>query len=53
MPSSVEVVEGIEDDLEVAEPGYAELGIFDVGVMRDNLDVRIESLCRLFGNLPR
>lgn len=52
MPPSVEIVEGIENDLEVTKPRNAELGVFDVGMMRDNLDVWIEPLCRLFGNLP-
>lgn len=53
MPPSIEVVEGIENDLEVAKPRNAELGVFDVGMVRDDLDVWIESLCRLFGNLPQ
>lgn len=52
MPSSIKVIESIENDLEVTEPRNAELGVFDVGVMRDNLNVRIEPLCSLLGNLP-
>lgn len=53
MPPSVEVVESVENDLEVTKPWNAELDVFDVGMMRDNLDVWIESLRRLFGNLPQ
>lgn len=52
MSSSVEVVEGVEHNLEIAKPGDAELGVLDVGVMRDNLDVWVEPLCSLLGNLP-
>lgn len=51
MPSRIEVVQSIENDLEVAKPGNAKLGVFNVGVVRNNLDVWVESLCRLFGNL--
>ena len=39
----IEIVERVEDNLEVAEPRNVELGVFDVAVVRDDFDVRIES----------
>jgi len=51
MPPRFEIVQRIEDKVEGLEPIYVELRIFDVGMMRLKLDVRIE-LCRaLFGDL--
>ena len=42
MPSRIEVVKGIEDERKVLEPLYVELRIFDVCMVRLELDVRIE-----------
>lgn len=42
MPSRIEIVEGIEDKSEALEPLYTELRIFDVGMVRLELDMRIE-----------
>lgn len=44
MPSRIEVVEGIEDKSEALEPLNVKLRIFDVGMVRLELDVRVE-LC--------
>ena len=51
MPSRVEIVQGVEDQVEALEPLYVELGIFDVCVMRFKSDVRVEFGGGLFGNL--
>lgn len=42
MAASVEVVEGVEDDNETAEPVDIELWVFDVCVMCLDLDIRVE-----------
>lgn len=42
MPSRIEVVKGIEDERKALEPLYVELRIFDVCMVRFELDVRIE-----------
>lgn len=49
MPPRFQVVQRIEYDLELAEPFDAELGIFDVGMMGDDLDRPVE----LFGDFLR
>ncbi len=43
MPSRIEIVEGIKDKCEALEPFRIELRIFDVGMVRFELDVRVES----------
>ncbi len=43
MPSRIEVIEGIKDKCEALEPFCIELRIFDVGMVRFELDVRVES----------
>ena len=42
MPSRIEVVKGIEDECKALEPLYVELRIFDVCMVRLQLDVGIE-----------
>ena len=42
MASRIEVVKGIEDECETLEPFYVELSIFDIGMVRLELDVRVE-----------
>lgn len=42
MPPRIEIIQRIENEIEALEPIYIEFGIFDVGVMRFELDVRIE-----------
>lgn len=42
MPPRIKVIQRIENEIETLEPVYIEFGIFDVGVMRFELDVRIE-----------
>lgn len=49
MTSSIEIVEGVENDVELAEPFYIELRIFDIGVVRFEFDVWVE----LFGDFLR
>jgi hypothetical protein len=51
MSSCLQVVESIECDAKTTEPRDGELGVLDVGVMRDDLDVGVELLSSLFGNL--
>ena len=41
MASSIEVVESVENDIELAEPSHVELRIFDVGVVGFELDVEL------------
>ena len=53
MPSRIKVVKGIEDECEALEPRYIELRIFDVGMMRLELDVRIEFGGALFCDLKK
>ena len=53
MPSRIEIIEGIEDKREALEPFDIELSIFDVGMMRFELDVRIELGGALLGDLHR
>jgi hypothetical protein len=47
----LEVVQSVKSDAELLEPCHSKLIIFDVGVVRDDFDVRVESLCRLLGYL--
>ena len=42
MPSRIEVVKCVEDERKALEPLYVELRIFDVCMVRLELDVRIE-----------
>jgi len=42
MPPRLKIVQRIENEIEGLKPVYIELGIFDVGMMRLELDVRIE-----------
>lgn len=51
VPSCFQVIEGIENDAEVAEPRNSEFIVLDIGMMRDDLDFGIESLRSLFSNL--
>lgn len=51
MASSIEVVEGVENDVELAKPFYVELQIFDVGVVGFELDVWVELLRDFLRNL--
>lgn len=51
MASSVEVVECIKNYVELAEPFYVELRIFDVGVVGFKLDVWVELLGDFLRNL--
>ena len=51
MPPSVQIVERVEDEVEALEPVDVELGIFDVGMMRFDLDVRVEFAGGLFRDL--
>ena len=51
MPPGIEVVEGVEDEGEAREPVDAELGVFDVGVVGDDLDRGVELVGRFFGDL--
>lgn len=47
----IHIVQGVEDDIEAAEPRYIELRFLDVRMMRLDLDFRIEPLCSLLGHL--
>lgn len=49
MTSSIEVVESVENEVELAEPFYIELRIFDIGVVRFEFNVWVE----LFGDFLR
>lgn len=51
MSPRFKVVKSIEDEVEALEPVDVELRVFDVCVMRFELDVRIELGSGLFGNL--
>ena len=51
MASSIEVVESVENDIELAEPSHVELRIFDVGVVGFELDVWVELLGDFLRNL--
>ena len=42
MASRIEVIKGIEDECEALEPFYVELQIFDVGMVRLELDMGVE-----------
>ncbi len=42
MASRIEVIKGIEDECEALKPFYVELRIFDVGMVRLELDMRVE-----------
>ena len=42
MPSRIKIVQGIEDKYEALKPCYVELRILDVGMVRFELDVRVE-----------
>lgn len=53
MPSSFEVVEGVEDDVETAEPGHAEVGVLDVSMVGNDVDLGIELLRGILGYLRR
>lgn len=49
--ASFEIVQGIKGNAKLLKPCYSELVILDVGVVRDNFHIRVESLCRLLGYL--
>lgn len=51
MASSIEIVECVENDIELAEPFYVELCIFDVGMVGFELDVWVELLGDFLRNL--
>lgn len=53
MTARIEVIEGVEDDIKCLKPCNVELGVFDVVVVGFNLDVGVELMRRLFGNLLR
>lgn len=53
MPSSIEVVQRIEDYIEALEPFYIESRIFDVCMVCFELDVRVEFGGGLFRDLAR
>lgn len=50
MPASIQIVERVEDQIKFREPLHRVLCIFDVGVMRNQFDTRVELLCHLFCN---
>ena len=51
MPPCIKIVQCIEDDIEALKPFYIELRVLDVGMVRLELNMRIEFCCALFGNL--
>lgn len=51
MTPGIQVVQGIEDQIEAGEPIDVELRILDIGVMCFKLDLWIESTGTLFGDL--
>lgn len=51
MSARIDVVEGVEDDVESLEPCDIELRVFDVVVVSFDLDVGVELVRRFFGNL--
>lgn len=51
MASRLQVIQSIENYSELSKPGDGELRIFDVRVVRDNFDVGVELLRRIFGHL--
>lgn len=50
MSSCIEIVKRVKDDVESGKPGDAELRVFDIGMVRHQICLRIESLRSLFGN---
>lgn len=42
MTARLEIVQGIENDLESLEPSYIKLGVLDVVMVCLNLDIRVE-----------
>jgi hypothetical protein len=48
MPPSVHVVECIEDEIEPGEPFQVEPFVFDIGMVCDKFDIRIEPARYLF-----
>jgi hypothetical protein len=51
MPPCLEIVQGVKYELEAAKPSDIELGVFDIGMVGNNLDVRVELLRRFLRNL--
>lgn len=49
-PPSIDVVEGVEHDVELSDEGQPELAALDVAVVRHNLSRRIELQHGLFGH---
>lgn len=47
MSARFEIVQGVESNTKLLEPCHRKLVIFDVGVVCDNFDVRVEPLCCL------
>ena len=42
MPSRIKIIQGVEDECKRLKPLYIKLRVFDVGVMRLELDMRVE-----------
>jgi hypothetical protein len=51
VPPRLQVVQRVEDYPEAAKPFDAELGVFDVGVMGDDLDCPVKLFGDFLGNL--
>ena len=51
MPTRINVVKGVEDDIKSLEPRDVESGVLDVVVIGFDRNVRVEGVRRLFGNL--
>ena len=53
MPPRVQVVQGVEDNVEALKPVDVELGVFYVGVVSFELDIRVELSGGVLGDLER
>jgi hypothetical protein len=53
VPPRADIVEGVEDDIELLEEVDIEPGVFDVRVIRFDLDIGIEFSRRLFCDLNK
>lgn len=51
VPSRIEVVESVESNLEIAKPRDCKLGVLDVRMVCDDLDLWVEPLRYFFGDL--
>jgi hypothetical protein len=53
VPPSLQIIQGIEDDIEPLKPIDVELGVFNIGMVRFECHVGVEFCGGLFGDLVR